>query len=126
MNTPHATPHTTQPTLTVLDHTGDSTYTWNAEQDNQVREIIRAMLADGFVFYVPKRKLLGSTRVVVQDISQVSNTIELVGTAEKDFYQRLFELPTVQRPAGEPMIRSQDPDVISQGGAIARRQAQGG
>lgn len=114
------------PTLTVLDHSGDSTFTWPQEQNSKVRDIIRDMLARGFVFYVPKRKLFGQSRQVVQELSQIQTTVELTGSTEQEFFRLLYDLQPAQRPAAEPMARTQDPDVILQGGALARRQAQGG
>lgn len=49
--------------LTFLNATGDVTITWDAENDEKIKDLVRAKMAQGYVFFTLRKVVIESIKV---------------------------------------------------------------
>jgi hypothetical protein len=118
--------------LTFLNNSGDSTITWEAENDEVMRELIAKKLSQGTAFFIIQPKVLGfipRPKVRVTDVDQAMKH-RSVSVKDNDFASIIAAglADVTKRPDidTESAVQSTDPALIARSQSVAVTPMRGG
>lgn len=70
-------------TMTMLNATGDVTVAWDADNEKEIKEMIKSKLEQGFIFFMLEERpafltIFGKKKVYINDIKDLKNKKEVI------------------------------------------------